>query len=64
LIQLPTLIIYTGKRFFAIKIRNSSRQNAEKSGPEVEKNAPAEYIIEEFCSAINTRNRRYKAFKE
>ena len=39
-----------------MKIRNSSRQNAEKSGPEVEKNAPAEYIIEEFCSAINTKN--------
>jgi len=63
LIQLPT-IIYTAKRCFTIKIRNFSRQNAEKSRPEVEKRPSAEYIIEEFCSAINTRNRRYKAFKE
>ncbi|WP_427835908.1 hypothetical protein [Victivallis vadensis] len=36
LIQLPT-IIYMAKRCFTIKIRNSSRQNAEKYCPEVEK---------------------------
>ena len=37
------------KRYFAMKIRVSSHQNAENSGPEVEKQAPAEYITQEFC---------------
>ena len=63
LIQLPT-IIYMAKRCFTIKIRNSSRQNAEKYCPEVEKSAPAEYITKEFCLAIITHKWRYTAILE
>ena len=47
-----------------MKNRNSSRQNAEKSGPEVEKTAPEEYITKEFCLAINTQKWRYTAILE
>ena len=47
-----------------MKIRNFSRQNAEKSGPEVEKNAPREYITEEFYLAIITHKWRYTAILE
>ena len=47
-----------------MKIRVSSHQNAENSGPEVEKNAPAEYITVEFCFAIITHKWRYTAFLE
>ena len=36
-----------------MKNRNSSRQNAEKSGPEVEKTAPEEYITKEFLWPYN-----------
>lgn len=31
-----------------MKLRNFSRQNTEKSRPEVEKNVPAEYITKEI----------------
>ena len=47
-----------------MKIRNSSRQNAEKSCPEVEKSAPAEYITKEFCLAIITHKWSYTAILE
>jgi len=63
LIQLPTLI-YTVKRCFAMKIRNSSRQNAEKSGLEVEKHAPAEYITKEFFLPSTPKKWRYTAILE
>ena len=39
-----------------MKIRNSSRQNTEKTRPEVEKKTAAEYITKEFYVAINTKN--------
>ena len=35
-----------------MKIRNSDRQNTEKSRPDVEKRPSAEYITQEFCVAI------------
>ena len=43
------------KRFFAMKIRNSSRQNAEKSGLEVENKGAKEYIIKNVFSTIKTK---------
>ena len=36
-----------------MKIRVSSHQDAENSGPEVEKIAPAEYITKEFLWPYN-----------
>ena len=47
-----------------MKIQNLSRQNAEKSRPEVEKQATAEYITVEFCFAIITQKWRYTAILE
>ncbi|MDY5694934.1 MAG: hypothetical protein SPK75_00990 [Victivallales bacterium] len=39
-----------------MKIRNSSRQNAEKSGPEVENKGAKEYIIDNFLQRHQNQN--------
>ena len=39
-----------------MKIRNSSRQNAEKSGPEVENKSAKEYIIDNFLQRHQNQN--------
>ena len=46
-----------------MKILVSGRQNAEKSRPEVEKQAPAEYITLEFYVAINNEKGGTRLFR-